>query len=76
LVGIFSSASSCEKTVDGFATRRIRCLRKAIPAGFLLRPALPAVLVENSETCPADKAGKRMLPDKTLWVVRTEVEDV
>ena len=55
--------------IDGFATRRIRCLRNAVPAGFLLRPALPAVIVENSETCPADKAGKRMLPDSSLWVV-------
>lgn len=54
---------------DSFATRRIRCLRRAIPAGLLLRPSLPAVIAENSEACPSDKAGKRMLPDSSLWVV-------
>ena len=54
---------------DSFATRRIRCLRRAIPAGLLLRPALPAIIAENSEACPSDKAGKRMLPDSSLWVV-------
>ncbi|KAG1679820.1 hypothetical protein FOA52_012732 [Chlamydomonas sp. UWO 241] len=55
---------------DSYATRRVRALRRAVPAGRgpLFRPALPAVLVENSESCPADKAGKRMLPDSTLWV--------
>ncbi|GAX84047.1 hypothetical protein CEUSTIGMA_g11471.t1 [Chlamydomonas eustigma] len=53
---------------DSFVTRRIRILRKAMPAGRLLRPALPAVIAENSEACPADKAGKRMLPDSSLWV--------
>ncbi len=55
---------------DSFATRRLRCVRRAVPAGRLLRPSLPAVIAENSEACPCDKAGKRMLPDSSLWVVR------
>lgn len=92
---------------DSFATRRIRLLRKAIPAGRVLRPSLPSVIAENSEACPVDKvghkegqgtgarvippravhhplsfvvlsllslaslsqqAGKKMLPDSSLWV--------
>ena len=56
---------------DSFATRRIRCLRKAIPAGRVpfLRPSLPATLVENSDLCPKDATGRRMLPDSSLWLV-------
>lgn len=41
-----------------------------MPAGRIpfLRPRLPAVLVENAESCPTDADGKRMLPDSSLWV--------
>ncbi len=54
---------------DTFVTRRIRTLRKAVPAGFLMRPLLQAVINENSEACPTEsKSGKRMLPDQSLWV--------
>ncbi len=54
---------------DGFATRRVRCLRRAVPAGRIMRPSLPAVLVENSDSCPLDKSGRRILPDSSLWIV-------
>lgn len=30
--------------------------------------AVSAVIVENSPTCPTNNAGKRMLPDSSLWV--------
>nr|ADI46839.1 TOC34f [Volvox carteri f. nagariensis] len=57
---------------DSFVDGRIRLLRGVIPRGPLpfLRSPLPAVLVENSETCPINKDnGHRMLPDDTEWLV-------
>ena len=48
----------------------MRLLRSAVRGGGLLfQPRLPACLVENSDTCPADKDGKRLLPDQSLWLV-------
>lgn len=60
---------------DSFATRRIRCLRKAVPAGRIpfLRPTLPSALVENSDICPKDATGRKMLPDSSLWLVELMV---
>nr|ADI46934.1 TOC34m [Volvox carteri f. nagariensis] len=57
---------------DSFVDGRIRLLRAVIPRGPLpfLRAPLPAVLVENSETCPINKDnGHRVLPDSTEWLV-------
>ncbi len=56
---------------DSFADGRIRQLRRAV-RGLLFRPALPAVLVENSDACPrSPDSGNRVLPDGTEWMVST-----
>lgn len=63
---------------DGFADRRIKLLRGGVRT-LLFRPALPAVLAENSETCPtAPGSGHRVLPDGSEWAVSllSEVADV
>ncbi|GIL53542.1 hypothetical protein Vafri_9118 [Volvox africanus] len=57
---------------DTFVDGRIRLLRGTIPRGPLsfLRAPMPAVLVENSDTCPVSKAnGYRVLPDESEWLV-------
>lgn len=58
-------------TTDTFADRRAKALRGAIRGRSpFFRPSLPAVLVENnSDTCPTDKEGRRLLPDGSQWVV-------
>nr|BCL66170.1 translocon at the outer envelope membrane of chloroplasts 34 [Volvox reticuliferus] len=57
---------------DMFVDGRIRLLRSIIPRGpfSVLRRPLPAVLVENSDTCPVSKVnGHRLLPDGSEWLV-------
>ncbi len=55
---------------DSFADGRIRRLRGGVRT-LLFRPALPAVLAENSDTCPvaADGSGHRVLPDGSEWLL-------
>nr|BCL66247.1 translocon at the outer envelope membrane of chloroplasts 34 [Volvox reticuliferus] len=57
---------------DTFVDGRIRLLRSIVPRGPLsfLRQPMPAVLVENSDTCPVSKVnGHRVLPDDSEWLV-------
>eukprot|EP00775_Hariotina_reticulata_P004681 gene4681-4934_t len=51
-----------------FSQRRINLLRKAVQGTFF-KPALPAVLVENSEACKVDAEKCRILPDGDRWLV-------
>ncbi|KAG2492652.1 hypothetical protein HYH03_009068 [Edaphochlamys debaryana] len=65
-------------TFDSFADGRIRLLRGAV-RGLLFRPALPACLVENADTCPVSpESGARVLPDGSEWLLGLmgEVVDV
>lgn len=55
---------------DSFADGRIRRLRGGVRT-LLFRPSLPAVLAENSDTCPvaSDGSGHRVLPDGSEWLL-------
>lgn len=55
-------------TFETFSERRISLLRKAVRGAFF-KPALPAVIVENSEACKVDSDRCRILPDGSRWVV-------
>ncbi|GBF87561.1 translocase of chloroplast-like protein [Raphidocelis subcapitata] len=52
---------------ESFSDRRVSLLRGAVRGPFF-RPALPAVIVENSDTCQVDAERCRVLPDGTRWV--------
>lgn len=54
-------------TYESFSDRRVGLLRKAVRRP-LFGPALPAVVVENSDTCKVDSDRCRVLPDGTRWV--------
>jgi len=53
---------------ETFADKRIQLLQKAVRRP-LFRPALPAQLVENSESCKVDGDRCRVLEDGSQWVV-------
>ncbi|KAF6261872.1 TOC34m [Scenedesmus sp. NREL 46B-D3] len=54
-------------TFETFSERRVALLRRAVRGAFF-KPALPAVIVENSEACKVDGERCRILPDGSRWL--------